>query len=82
MAPLVITDLKRRLQAGFVVLQACPHCLQCKRASALSTSLGWSAGALMPLSAVSVTVKPRPLWLQAVRKQREAAYRHAATQSS
>ena len=26
----------------------------------------------------SVTVKPRPLWLQAVRKQREAAHRHAA----
>ena len=51
-----------------------PVCKQCfksvwpKAPKRLSRSALW----------LSVTVKPRPLWLQAVRKQREAAHRHAA----
>ena len=95
LAPLTITDLKHRLQLGFLVTVGLPllsatkvkyfHISLCL--SAFSTCLGQSAGGLMPLSVMSVslcsvfwsvTMKPRPLWLQAVRKQKEAAHRHAA----
>ena len=61
LAPLVITDLKHHLQTGFVVSMGLPlvsamyfHILLL--AYAFSASLGQSAGALVPISAVSVSL--------------------------